>query len=141
MWVSNAVGLGVFGAYAPADLEPFSTQFQGAIPENLGKADYMAGLVNLTFRIRPSGSAGSLEPYFSVGGGVRRLAVDAIAGPQVDNSTDPAGTVALGLRVPMSSSILFRGELRALGSMFESPDTGESRFQNDVAVSMGLSIR
>ena len=67
-WASRAVGIGVMGLYSPATLEAVAGG-PGRGPGTLGEMEYLAGTVNLTFRLRSAGSAGVLEPYFTVGGG------------------------------------------------------------------------
>jgi len=141
VWVSRSFGIGVIGAFSPPDLSPVPTQFQGAVPENLGSADYLAGLLQVSYRIRSSGSAGSLEPYFSLGGGVRRISVDAIAEPEVETTTDPAAALAAGIRVLVTSGIWFKAELRDIASYYESPTTGDSSLQNDIVISLGFGKR
>jgi len=140
LWMSNNFGIGFRGAYSGPDLNAVDTQFEGAIPERLGTLDYLVGTVNVTYRIRSAGSAGSLEPYFTVGGGVRHIAVDEIAAPEVEDSTDPAGTIAAGIRVPLNSWFRFRAELRDVFSFYESPATGDSQMQHDMAITFGFII-
>ncbi len=140
MWASDAIGIGVLGMYAPVELDAFATQFMGAVPENLGSVDFAAAMANLTFRLRSSGSASTLEPYFSIGGGIRHLSVDEIAAPEAETSTDPAVTIAGGIRVLVADGVWIRGELRDIASRYTSPATGEAIFQNDFAVSFGLGF-
>ncbi len=140
LWTSNHIGIGITGIYAASKLKALATQFQGAIPDDLGDVDYLAGMVNLTYRIRSAGSAGSLEPYFTIGGGVKHLGVDLIAKPEVVSSTDPMGTLALGIWVPINSWLRFRGEMRDLVSSFASPSSGVTKMQHDIALTIGLGI-
>lgn len=140
-WFTERLGIGVVGAFSPADLQPVATQFQGAIPDSLGSATYVAALGALTYRIASGGSARALEPYFSVGAGLRHIDTDPIAQPEAESSTDPALTVAGGIRVPVTGSLWMRGELRDIASTYESPTTGDSRIQNDITVSLGVGVR
>jgi len=141
LWMSDNFGIGLLGSYSPADLDILAGQFQGTVPSDLGSIDYFAGLLNLTYRIRSSGSASTLEPYFTIGGGVRHVRLDQIAAPEAETSTDPAATIAVGIRVLVADGVWVRGELRDVASLYESPATGESIFQNDIAISFGLGIR
>ena len=129
------------GAYALAVMSAFNTQLSSPAPTDLGSTDYMTGLLNLTFRINSSGSASALEPYFTIGGGVRRTLVDGTFDPEVANSTDPAATAALGIRVPAIAGLWFRGELRNIASRYKSPATGEMSLQNDILITVGIGLR
>ena len=140
-WSSDLLGIGIMGAYAPADMSAFTTQLSSPAPTDLGSTDYMAGLLNLTFRINSSGSASALEPYFTIGGGVRRILVDGTFDPEVTSSTDPAATAALGIRVPAIAGLWFRGELRNIASRYKSPATGEMSLQNDILITVGIGLR
>ncbi|MFQ5678482.1 MAG: hypothetical protein ACE5HP_03395 [Gemmatimonadota bacterium] len=135
------LGLGFQGAYAPADLEVKPTEFQGAVPSDLGGADYVAATATLMYRLLPAGAAAAVEPYFGLGGGVRRLSVQAIASPEVEDVTDPVGSVAAGAKVWFSRRFAIHFEVRDIVSSFEAPTTGASRLQNDVLISVGLGTR
>lgn len=134
-------GLGLQALFGPADLKAEPTEFQGAIPDDLGKAHYLAGTASLLYRLQLPGARGRVEPYFGIGAGVRRLSVEAIAEPEVEDVTDPIGTLAAGTQVWFSHRLAIRFEVRDHLSDFESPTTGESRLQNDVMVTVGLGTR
>lgn len=138
-WLGRRWGVGLQGVYAPADLslKP-SPEFQGVVPENLGGADYLAGGVSVLHRFSFAGPATVIEPYFGAGLGVRRLSVDPIAQPEVEDRTGVAGTLTGGAFVPISRVWAVRLEVRDWVSSFESPTTTESRLQNDIAVTVGL---
>ncbi len=138
VWTSSRFGIGVVGLYSPSDLDGVGTQFQGATPDDLGAADYFAGAVNLIYRIRSPGSGGAVEPYFALGGGVRHVSVEAVAGPEVESGTDPMGTLAAGVRLEALPGLWLKVEVRDFASFYESPSTGESRFQNDIAITLGI---
>lgn len=137
----GSFGLGLQGLFAPGDLQVEATDFPGAIPDDLGDARYLAATATLLYRLRLSGARGRVEPYFGVGGGVRRLTVDPIAEPEVEDSTDPLGTLVAGTWVWFSHRLAIRFEVRDHLLDFESPTTGESRIQNDVSVTVGLGTR
>lgn len=138
-WASSAVGIGVMGLYSPATLEGVSGGFGRGIG-TLGETEYLAGTVNLTFRLRSSGSAGALEPYFTMGGGLRQLKFYGDEVPKL-SATDPMATAAIGVRVHLMSSLWFRGELRDMASYYISAATDESKLQNDIGVTIGFGIR
>lgn len=138
-WASSAVGVGVMGLYSPATLEGVGGGF-GRGPGTLGEMEYLAGTVNLTFRLRSSGSAGALEPYFTMGGGLRQLKFYGAQVPKL-SATDPMATVAVGVRVHLVSSLWFRGELRDMASYYISSATEASKLQNDIGVTIGFGIR
>jgi len=141
-WTSRKFGLGFAGLYSPAELQTVASGFQGAVPNDLGNADYFAGIVNAVYRFRGTGSGAGAEPYIAAGGGVRRLSVDAIASPQVESSTDPVGTLAGGIRVEdIGFGLLMKVEIRDFISSFESPATGSSKLQHDFAITFGLGTR
>ena len=138
-WASNAIGIGVMGLYSPATLEAVTGGF-GQGPGTLGEMEYMAGTVNLTFRLRSSGSAGALEPYFTMGGGLRHLKFYGAEVPKL-GATDPMATAALGVRVHLTSSLWFRGELRDMASFYISNLTDASKLQNDIGIMIGFGVR
>lgn len=138
-WASRAVGIGVMGLYSPATLEGIAGG-PGRGPGTLGEMEYLAGTVNLTFRLRPSGSAGALEPYFTMGGGLRQLKFYGAEVPRL-SATDPMATAAIGVRVQLMSSLWFRGELRDMASYYISAETDASKLQNDIGIMIGFGIR
>ncbi|MGH7540693.1 MAG: hypothetical protein ACRELC_06825 [Gemmatimonadota bacterium] len=135
-WVSRRVGVGVLGAFAPSELGMRSTQPDLEPPEDPGDAEYFAALANLIYRIPVSGTASAAEPYFAAGAGVRHVGVEEVAAPDIGSSTDPAATLAAGVRIGFGA-LRLRAEIRDIASFYES-GTGDSRLQNDVAVTVGL---
>ncbi|MXW66948.1 MAG: hypothetical protein F4Z72_08135 [Gemmatimonadales bacterium] len=140
-WASRSVGIGVMGLYSPATLEGVGGGggFGRGIG-TLGEMEYLAGTVNLTFRLRSAGSAGALEPYFTVGGGLRQLKFYGAEVPKL-SATDPMATAAIGIRVQLLSSLWFRGELRDMASYYISAQTDASKLQNDVGITIGFGYR
>ncbi len=138
-WASRAVGIGVMGLYSPATLEAVAGG-PGRGPGTLGEMEYLAGTVNLTFRLRSAGSAGALEPYFTVGGGLRQLKFYGAEVPKL-SATDPLATAAIGVRVHLMSSLWFRGELRNMASYYISAETDASKLQNDIGITIGFGVR
>ncbi|MDE2879482.1 hypothetical protein [Candidatus Palauibacter soopunensis] len=138
-WASRAVGIGVMGLYSPATLEGVAGG-PGRGPGTLGEMEYLAGTVNLTFRLRSSGSAGALEPYFTMGGGLRQLKFYGAEVPKL-SATDPMATAAIGVRVQLMSALWFRGELRDMASYYISAATDASKLQNDIGVTIGFGYR
>lgn len=138
-WASRSVGIGVMGLYSPATLEGVGGG-RGQGPGTLGEMEYMAATVNLTFRLRSSGSAGALEPYVTMGAGLRKLKFYGDQLPEL-SSTDPLATVAAGVRVHLTSSLWFRGELRDMASYYISGATDVSKLQNDVGITIGFGVR
>jgi hypothetical protein len=140
-WTSQRFGVGATGWYSPARLQPRDLP-QGAPEVDLGKADYAVGTLQAIYRFVGSGSQSPLEPYLAAGAGVRHLSVSEAANPEVEDSTDPAGTVAGGVRLQgVISKMMIRLEIRDNFSMYESPTTGESRLQNDVVLTFGVGVR
>lgn len=139
-WASPVVGIGVMGLYSPATLNPVRAGGPGRGITRLGELEYMTGMANLTFRLRSSGSTSLLEPYASVGAGLRRLRFAGRAVPEI-TATDPAATIAAGLRISLSPSVWLRGEVRDMASFYISRATDVSRLQNDVVVTIGLGVR
>lgn len=140
-WTAPRWGVGLEATYAPADLRIRPTDFQGVIPESLGSADWWSATVNLMHRFPLRGAASVAEPYLAVGAGVRHLSVDEIAAPEVQNATDPVGTVAAGMGLRLDRVLSLRLELRNRMSTYTSPRTDEARFQSDLTVGVGLGIQ
>ncbi|MCY3600440.1 MAG: hypothetical protein OXN85_10785 [Gemmatimonadetes bacterium] len=138
-WASRAVGISIMGLYSPATLEGVGGGLGRGIG-TLGEMEYLAGTVNLTFRLRSSGSAGALEPYFTVGGGLRQLKFYGAEVPRL-SATDPMATAAIGVRVHLLSSLWFRGELRDMASYYISAQTDASKLQNDIGITIGFGVR
>ena len=139
-WASRAVGIGVMGLYSPATLNPVGIGGGSRSVSRLGEIEYMTGIASLTFRLRSDGATGLIEPYASVGGGLRRLRFAGRAVPEI-SATDPAATIAAGLRVSLTPSIWFRGEVRDMASFYISRATDASKLQNDVVITIGFGIR
>ncbi|MFQ5689776.1 MAG: hypothetical protein ACE5HQ_05840 [Gemmatimonadota bacterium] len=140
-WFENGFGVAVQALYAPADLRITPTSFQGAVPPDLGSADYIAAAASLRYRLRLEGVAEIVQPYFGLGAGIRHLSVDAIASPEVDDVTDPVATAAAGAFVTVSRLFKFRFELRDWVSSFDTPTNGDSRIQNDISVTIGVGVK
>lgn len=134
-------GVELQGLFAPGQLKLRPTEFQGAVPDDLGDSYYWAGSVAVLHRLRPAGVRGRVEPYFGIGAGLRHLAVEAVASPEVDDATDPLATVAAGTDVWFSRGFAIRFELRDHLLSFESPTAGDSKLQNDVLVTVGVTAR
>ena len=137
-WVSDRFGLDVTGVYSPSQLAVRSTQFQGAVPDDLGDVQFLAGTLSAVYRFPSSGSGTALEPYFAGGFGLKHISVDEIAAPEVESTTDPTATLAAGIRTRLLRNVVLRVEVRDFASYFESPTTGESKLQNDVVVTVGV---
>lgn len=140
-WLGSGFGVAANGVWVPAELNVQQSGFTGPIPTGLGDADVLAGTLNLTYRILPGGSAGMVEPFFGLGAGVRRLSVDPIAAPEVEDATDPAATVVAGAVTRLWPDLALRLEVRDLVSRYEAPVDGETRVQNDIVVGVGMSFR
>lgn len=140
LWLGSRWGVGLQGLYAPAELalKP-STDFQGVVPEDLGGADYLAGAATVLHRFPFAEPDSPIEPYFGAGVGLRRLSVDPIARPEVEDRTSAVGTLTGGAFVRLSRRLAVRLEVRDWVSSFESPTTAETRLQNDLAITVGLS--
>ncbi len=139
LWVSPSLGLGVQGFYAPTELQVKPAEPGGDVPGDAADLDYWSATANLVYRPGVSGPAATVQPFFSIGGGVRHLAPDGEAA--VGSSTDPVGSVGAGTFVRILSGLNVRADLRYLVSRYESPGTGESRFQHDFLVVVGLGWR
>lgn len=139
VWLGRHWGIGIQALYAPGELETRPTEFQGAVPGELGDADYLAATAAVVYRLAPGGAAAVLEPYFGVGGGIRYLDVQPIAEPEVEDVTNALGTVMGGAYAAVSRRFAVRVEVRDLVSLHESPSTGDARVQNDITVTVGLA--
>lgn len=140
-WFGRRLGLTVQGLWAPAELNVRPSEFTGPIPTGLGDADYAAGTAAVTYRLATSGSLGLVEPFFGLGAGVRHLSLEPAASPDAEDATDPVGTALAGVATRVWPSVALRMEIRDLISAYESPLDGETRLQNDVVVSVGVSLR
>lgn len=139
-WIHPRVGVGLRAAYAPATLSVVPGALAGAVPEDLGPADYWS--VSAEARLRfPSPAQGiDLTPYLAAGGGIRRLDVRALAGPEVVDATDPLVTLAAGAGLPLVGPAQLQVELREHLTLYRTP-TGVDRLQNDLAILVGGSVR
>lgn len=140
-WLSNNLGFGVHGVWAPAQLNLVPSSFTGVVPDDLGDADYTAGLANLVLRFPLSGPASTVEPFVALGAGVRDLQLQAQAAPEARSATDFAATAAAGAAVRMWGPLALRLEVRDVVSEYDSTETGKGEIQNDVLVSVGVSFR
>lgn len=140
-WWLGALGISARGVWAPAQLSLRPTGIGGAVPDDLGDAEYLAGSVDLVYRLRFPGPASLVEPFVALGAGLRRLELDPVASPEVRSATDPLGTVAAGARVDLWPPVAIRFEVRDHVSQFDATETGASELQNDILVTVGLSVR
>lgn len=140
-WFGDSFGVTAHGVWVPAELDLQQSTFTGPIPDALGDADYLAGSLNLVYRLTLPGAASAVEPYFGLGGGVRDLDVAPVASPDVADATDLAGTLVGGTYARLGSGASLRLEVRDLVSTYESPLSGDSKLQNDLLVSIGIGFR
>lgn len=140
-WFGPELGVTAQGLWAPAELHVRPSEFTGPIPTDLGDADYLAGTAAVTYRVPTSGALAAVEPFFGLGGGVRHLSLDPVAAPEAEDATDPVGTALAGVATRVWPSLAVRLEIRDLVSVYESPLDGDTRLQNDVLISVGVSVR
>lgn len=139
-WVSRTVGIGAFGLFAPSELQ--ATQLlDPTAPTDLGDATYITAVANVVYQIPVSGTATPVRPYFALGAGIRHLDLDETQATEAASSTDPVASLAAGVRIPFSAGIALWTELRDIASFYESPITGDSRLQNDIAITVGVGTR
>lgn len=138
-WVGGRLGLGLRAAYAPATVSVVPGELAGAAPQELGPADYLSVSAEARVRFGPPGEGLALTPYLSAGAGVRQLDVRAVAGPEVEDTTDPLVTLAGGALLPLAGPVELRIELRDHLTFYETP-AGESRLQNELAALVGASL-
>lgn len=138
-WVGSRVGIAARGAYAPATVSVIPGGLAGAVPEDLGPADYWTVSAEARLRFEPPGEGIALTPYLSAGAGLRMLDVRALAGPEVEDSSDPLLTLAAGVGLPLGGPVDLKFELREHLTFYESP-AGQSRLQNELAALVGGSI-
>lgn len=140
-WSAGRLGLAAQFVWAPARLSLIPTDFTGALPEELGDADYLAASGDVRYRLPvPPEVADLLRPYLALGAGVRRLGVDPIASPEVEDATDPMATAAAGSHVRLGADLGLRVEVRDRLSLYHGPTSGEGRLQNDLAITVGLGM-
>jgi len=140
-WLGSGFGVVGHGGWVPAELDLQQAEFTGPIPDQLGDADYLVGTLNLVYRLNLPGPAAAVEPFFGIGGGVRDLDVDPQASPDVEDATDLAGTLTAGAYTRLWAGGHLRLSVRDVVTSYRSPLSGESRLQNDILVSVGLSVR
>lgn len=139
-WLTSTFGIGAFGLFAPSQLR--ATQLQDPTASvDLGNANYITAVVNAVYQIPVSGTATPVRPYFALGAGIRRLDLDETQATEAGSSTDPVATLAAGVRIPFSAGIALWTELRDFASYYESPITGDSKLQNDIAITVGVGTR
>jgi hypothetical protein len=139
-WMSETFGIGLLGLFAPSELH--ATQVQPGVEVlDLGNANYLAAVANAVYRVPVSGTASAVQPYFAAGFGIRHLDLDDTLATEAASSTDPTGSIAAVAWIPLSGSVALRAELRDFVSFFESPINGDSKLQNDIAISIGIGTR
>ena len=139
-WVRGRLGVAARLAYAPATVAVVPGGIAGAVPPDLGPADYWTFTAEGRVRFPSPAEGIELVPYLSAGAGVRLLEVKALAGPEVEDSTDPMAAVAAGVTMPLVAPADLRIELRDHVTFYETP-AGESRTQNELAVLVGASVQ
>jgi hypothetical protein len=139
-WFSRNFGIAATGVYASPDMQPRKL-IPGEEEPDLGGATYLAGGLSAVYRLVGEGSRSAIEPYLALGGGIHHLKVDDEAAPELETRTDPAVTLAGGIRFEGISGIVMRVEARDFAYFFKSPATGDSRLQNDVYVTFAVGAR
>ena len=140
-WPRRHLGVALQGIWAPAQLSLIPTDFTGALPDDLGDADYLAISAEARYRLALPPEVSMVRPYLALGGGIRRLDVQAIASPEVADATDPMATAAAGAHVRLAGRFELRFEFRDRVTIYGSPTGGGDRVQNDLGVSVGLAVR
>lgn len=140
-WLGRRLGIGAHGVWAPANLNLLPSTFGGVVPDDLGDAEYLAGFANVVLRLPLAGPAAVVEPFAAAGLGARRLGLDPIAAPEARSSTDLAATLAAGASVRSWGPVALRFELRDVVSAYDATESGKGEMQNDLLVSVGLSVR
>lgn len=139
-WARGRLGVAARLAYAPATVAVVPGGIAGAVPRDLGPADYWSFTAEVRMRFPPPGEGITFVPYLSAGAGVRLLEVKALASPEVEDSADPMAALAAGAVMPLAAPVDLRIELRDHVTFYETP-AGESRTQNELAVLVGASVR
>lgn len=139
-WVRGRLGIAARLAYAPATVAVVPGGLAGAVPRDLGPADYWTVTAEGRVRFASPAEGIALVPYLSAGAGVRLLQVKALAGPEVEDSTDPMAALAAGVTMPLAAPLDLRLELRDHVTFYETP-AGEPRTQNELAVLVGASVQ
>lgn len=140
-WLGRHLGVAARAVWAPAQLNLRGVSPGAAVPDDLGDATYLAGTLDVTYRFRPTGAASLLEPFLTLGAGVRDLSLQPQASPEARSATDLAGSVSAGTYVGVWEGASLRLEVRDLISEFDSTETGEGKVQHDVVISIGGSVR
>lgn len=142
-FLPNGFGVGAWGVWVPADISVTAVDPDTGFPStsDLGDADYVAAVASLMYRPNLAGTVAVLQPFFSVGAGIRRLSLSAEDESVVNDATDFVGTVAAGADVDLSTSLALWLEVRDAISEFESEALELSTLQNDITISVGLGVR
>lgn len=138
-WLGKRLGAQLQATYASGELSILPGAQAGTVPDDLGDVDHVTVSLNGRLRLAPPSSLTALRPFFGAGVGVRILDVQAIASPEVEDSTDPMFTVAGGILIPAIGPVDLRFELRDFVTVFES-GSGDDRLQNDIGVTVGASV-
>lgn len=139
----NGLGIGVSATYAKPDVTAQVVDTTAVPPAfvTLGDANYWAISGNLMYRPHLTGPRAIVVPYGAIGAGVRSLSFSQSGTLALSNSTDFMGTAALGAIVDLATWLGLRGELRYNLSSYKSALTGNSKLQNDIVLSVGLTAK
>lgn len=134
-------GVAVSGMWSNPDVDLQQLRVPGETPEEgagrLGSADFVTGAGEVVFRPLGAPRGAPLDPYLSLGGGVRHL---SFSDPSLEDGTDPMATVAGGIRTSVAGPVFWSLEFRSFFSSADPTPRGARR-QSDVVVTVGLGAR
>ena len=128
-WGKRPVGFEISAGYTPARIKVAGATINGTRNSNV-----FLGSLKLMLGVSPATSP--LGIYLGLGPALIRRGVDVLHANQ--SQTDFGGVVGAGVRVPISHGVALRFD--AEDYLYGGNFSGSKKFQNDIALTAGLSL-
>lgn len=141
LWHRSGIGAAFEATYSHMDVAQAAGEEGFVVPGGLGKADYVTALWEVRYRYREAGARSAVQPEWGVGAGFRRLDVDPIAEPDLEDSTDLTVSVRAGVFVPLGARWGLKLAVRATRGAYDAGISDEKVTQTDVVIGFGAMVR
>jgi len=142
LWLPSGVGVAGSVLYSQVSVvaTPGANGF-ALTSGGLGNARYVAALAEVRYRYATSGAHSVIEPYWSVGGGIRRISFDPIAAPDLTTASNFVFTTALGTYANVSPRWGLRLDLRFLAGRYSEGISDTNLSETDLSLGLAAVLR
>ncbi|MFQ5888573.1 MAG: hypothetical protein ACE5JR_00835 [Gemmatimonadota bacterium] len=141
LWHPSGLGLGAEGTYSQMEVNQSAGAQGFVLPGGLGDAEYFAGVIDVRYRYRDRGEASVVQPEWGLGLGFRRINVDPIAEPDLEDSTDLVASGRISVFVRIADRWGLRAGIRATRGSYDAGISDDEISQTDLLVGVGVVVR